>query len=252
MLTPERQQQILELVEAKGAVRTVDLAEQFGVTDETIRRDLQALENAGHINRVHGGAVSLTARPKLQSFSERRVVEVERKRAIARAALELVQPGEVLAFDSSTTAFELVCLLPDQPGRVITNAHPVLHQLVDAQHLQLVCTGGRYHATTRSYNGVDAIALLRKHHIQKAIISCVGLDLEHGASEGFEQQAVFKEALVQHADEVILLCDATKLEHRSEYFFCPLERVTHLITDAGASAGFVGKLRDAGVDVTLA
>ena len=113
MLAPERQQQILTLLEERGTVRTIDLAEEFQVTDETIRRDLQNLAENGQLSRIHGGASSLSGRPKLQSFMERRSINVDRKRAIALAAVELIQPGRTYAFDSSTTVFELVSSLPE-------------------------------------------------------------------------------------------------------------------------------------------
>ena len=93
MLAQERHLQILQLLEEQGTVRTVDLAEQFECTDETIRRDFQILSDNNQLARVHGGASSLNGRPLLQSFTERRALNVDRKQAIAKAALELITPG---------------------------------------------------------------------------------------------------------------------------------------------------------------
>jgi len=252
MLAPERQLQILTVLEERGTVRTVDLAEEFQVTDETIRRDLQILSENQQLTRIHGGASSLNGRPKLQSFTERRLLEVEKKEAIARAALEFIDPGKTYAFDSSTTGFALVNILPDLPYRVLTNAYAVMDQLVTMEQVELISTGGTYHSKTQTFISGDSYGMLRRHNINCAFVSCIGLDVNRGPSEGFEQQAVFKEALIQVAQEVVLLVDSTKFNTDSEYFFASLRDITHIITDSDANPEFVEDLRTQGCQVTLA
>lgn len=252
MLAPERQQQILTLLEERGTIRTMDLAEEFQVTDETIRRDLQILAENGQLTRIHGGASSLSGRPKLQSFTERRSINVEKKRAIAKAAVEFVQPGRTYAFDSSTTVFELVCTLPDLPYRVLTNAYAVIDQLIGHEQTELVSTGGRYQRKTHTFVGGDSYHSLRHHNINCAFVSSIGLDPDRGAAEGFEEQAVFKETLVQMAEQVILLIDSTKLLQRSEYFFASINQLSHIITDPAADPHVIRKLISQGCSVTLA
>lgn len=252
MLAPERQQQILTLLEERGTVRTIDLAEEFQVTDETIRRDLQNLSDNGQLTRIHGGASSLSGRPKLQSFTERRSINVDKKRAIAQAAVELIQPGRTYAFDSSTTVFELVCSLPDLPYRVVTNAYAVIDQLISHEQTDLICTGGRYHRKTHTFVGGDSYHSLRHHNINCAFVSSIGLDPSRGAAEGFEEQAVFKETLVQMAEEVILLIDSTKLRQRSEYFFAAINQLSRIITDSAADPKVIRQLISSGCSVTIA
>lgn len=252
MLAPERQQQILTLLEERGTVRTIDLAEEFQVTDETIRRDLQILADNGQLARVHGGASNLNGRPKLQSFTERRSINVDKKRAIARTAIEFIQPGRTYAFDSSTTVFELVCSLPDLPYRVVTNAYAVIDQLIAHEQTELISTGGRYHRKTQTFVGGDSYHSLRRYNINCAFVSSIGLDPLQGAAEGFEEQAVFKENLVQMAEEVILLIDSTKLMQRSEYFFASIEQLSHIITDNAADPAITRRLISKGCSVTLA
>jgi DeoR/GlpR family transcriptional regulator of sugar metabolism len=252
MLAPERQQHILTLLEERGTVRTMDLAEEFQVTDETIRRDLQILANNQQLTRIHGGASSLNGRPKLQSFTERRLLEVDKKEAIARAALDWIQPGETYAFDSSTTAFALVTMMPDLPYRVLTNAYAVLDQLVSSEQIELISTGGTYHPKTQTFISGDSYGMLRRHNINCAFVSCIGLDIHRGPSEGFEQQAVFKEILIQVAQRVVLLVDSTKFKQYSEYFFASLRDISEIITDSGADPEFVEDLRTQGCSVTIA
>ncbi|MDQ8194559.1 DeoR/GlpR family DNA-binding transcription regulator [Coraliomargarita sp. SDUM461004] len=252
MLAPERQQQILTLLEERGTVRTIDLAEEFQVTDETIRRDLQVLAENQQLSRVHGGASSLNGRPKLQSFTERRLLEVAKKDAIAKAALERIQPGQTYAFDSSTTSFQLVTMLPDLPYRVLTNAYAVIDQLVGMEQIDLISTGGNYHSKTQTFISGDSYNMLRRHNISCAFVSCIGLDINRGPSEGFEQQAVFKESLITMAQQTVLLVDSTKLNKSSEYFFANLHDISEIITDGDANPQFIQALRTQGCTVTIA
>lgn len=252
MLAQERHQQILNLLETQGTVRTMDLAEDFQVTNETIRRDLQILADNNQLARIHGGASSLNGRPLLQSFTERRAINVDNKQAIALAALELITPGKTYAFDSSTTAFELVSRLPDLPYRAVTNAFAVLEHIAHMVNVELISTGGRYHPKTQTFTRSDSYITLQRHNINIAFISCIGLDLHRGASEGFEEQAGFKELLVQAAEEVVLMVDSSKLNTSSEYFFADLNTITHIITDIEASPEHVEALRSHGCKVTIA
>lgn len=252
MLAQERQQQIITLLEERGTVRTIDLAEEFQVTDETIRRDLQNLADNGQLARIHGGASSLSGRPKLQSFSERSSINVESKRAIARTAVQIIQPGQTYAFDSSTTVFELVCSLPDLPYRAVTNAYSVLDQLIGYDQIELISTGGRYHPKTQTFIGGDSYGSLRRHNINCAFVSCIGLDPKQGAAEGFEEQALFKEILSQMAEQTVLLVDSSKLNQRSEYFFANLGQLSQIITDIEADPAVVRELISAGCSVTIA
>lgn len=252
MLASERHQKILALLEERGSARTVDLAGEFDVTDETIRRDLQILADNHLISRVHGGASSLGGVRILQSYAERSTIRVGQKKAIAQAALEWILPNQTYAFDSSTTAFELVRCLPDLDFRVVTNAYAVLDHMVRKENVELISTGGRYHPKTKTFNGPESVATIRRHNINTAFVSCIGLDTHRGASEGFEAQAGFKEVLVNISEKVVLLVDSSKLGNRSEYFFTELPNISCVITDDGADQGFVDALRDTGCRVTVA
>ncbi|MGJ8653209.1 MAG: DeoR/GlpR family DNA-binding transcription regulator [Opitutaceae bacterium] len=252
MLAPERHQQILSLIDERGTVRTIDLAEEFQVTDETIRRDLQVLADNEQLTRVHGGASSLTGRPKLQSFSERSNLNIDHKNEIAKAAVELIQPGRTYAFDSSTTAVALVASLPDLPFRVVTNALAVIDHLTHMENVELISTGGRYHRKTHTLVGGDSINTLRRHNIHTAFISCIGFDIERGASEGFQQQATFKERLVQFSEEVVLLVDSSKFNQRSEYYFAEVGRINRIVTDHAIAPELVSEIRRRGIKLTIA
>jgi len=252
MLATERQQNILALLEQQGTVRTLELAEHFGVTDETIRRDFQALEELHPFKRIHGGASSLTGRPRLQSFNERSSLHVGRKAAIADAARSLIEPGKTYAFDSSTTAMALVSTLPDLPYRVVTNSFAVIEHVTRLGEVELVSMGGRYHPKTHTFVGGETIDVLRRHNIHTAFVSCIGYDARRGASEGFEAQATFKMRLVEYVERVVLLVDSSKLGERSEYFFAEPSDIAELITDDEADPSHVETIQAALPKVTLA
>ena len=253
MLAPQRQQIILSLIEDRGTVRTIDLAEEFKVTDETIRRDLQTIsETHPLVKRIHGGASSTTGRPRLQSFNERQNLNMDGKTAIAQTALQRIEPGRTYAFDSSTTAFAMVSNLPDLPYRVVTNSYSVLEHVVNMEEVELVSVGGRYHPKTHTFVGGETIDVLRRHNVHTAFVSCVGYDAKRGASEGFEQQATFKNRLVDYAENVVLLVDSSKLNQRSEYYFADPSEITEIITDAAADPHIINHIRALGHKITLA
>ena len=179
-------------------------------------------------------------------------MEVDKKKQIAEAVLHLIEPGKTYAFDSSTTAFELVSLLPDLPYRVVTNAYAVIDHLIRMENVDLISTGGRYDRKTQTFIGGDSHSALRRYQVHTAFISSIGLDTARGASEGFEQQAMFKENLVQIAKEVVLLIDSTKLGQQSEYFFAGLDNLTMIVTDDGADPAIVQQLRDRGCSIKIA
>ncbi|MGB0344511.1 MAG: DeoR/GlpR family DNA-binding transcription regulator, partial [Coraliomargarita sp.] len=165
---------------------------------------------------------------------------------------EWIQPGRTYAFDSSTTAFALVSILPDLPYRVVTNAFAVIQQLVTMQNVQVISTGGGYHPKTHTFVGNDSTETLRRHHIHTAFVSCIGFDSVRGASEGFEQQATFKERLLQYADEVVLLVDSSKFNHRSEYYFAGIGDIDHVVTDNGINRDTAAEIRAKGLKLTIA
>ena len=252
MLALKRYQQILGRLEAHGVVRTIDLAKALKVTDETIRRDLQILETEGKLKRVHGGASNQKSSFELRSFNERQNLNIGAKQAIAKAALSLIRPQQTYAFDSSTTALALIALLPNLPYRVITNAHAVMEDLKNKEAIELISTGGRYHPKTNTYVGGDSMQALSRHKVHAAFISCIGFDAERGASEGFEEQASYKERLTLLAEEVILLVDSSKFESRSEYFFAATQDIDHIVCDHGISIEFEQKIRSMGIRLTIA
>lgn len=252
MLATERHAQLLERLTRDGALRTTAMAAEFDVTDETIRKDLEVLEQRGELVRVHGGAVPPTT-PRLDlSLTERQKVNLDAKRAIARKAAERIQPKEIIFLDASSTALTLTEFLPEIPLTVLTNAHNVVTALSGREHLEVFSTGGLYETRSKSFIGLSAEASLRRFNINRMFCSATAFDLDRGVSESNPRQAAFKERVVPCSEEVCLLADSSKLGSMASFFFASAREISTLVTNSDADPAFVAALEKVGAEVILA
>ena len=235
MLATDRQAQIANFIRLSGSARTIELAKKFSVTEETIRRDFEALHEKGFVQRTHGGAIALDHPRRSLNAAQRSVQNVEAKRVIAQLAADLVRPREIIFVDASSTALQFVQALPDIDLKIITNAHDVIAAVADRPSLRVVGTGGNFDPESRSYVGAQVGACAARYHITKMFFSCDGIDPEKGSSEQDEAQALLKEEVLDHADEAYLLADSTKWRRRSAYYFCPAPRLVGIVTEQAFS-----------------
>jgi DeoR/GlpR family transcriptional regulator of sugar metabolism len=235
-----------------NSVRTAEVAAALGVTDETIRKDFEVLEDHGDLTRVHGGATRRRRTREELPWSQRQMIQRAEKRAIARLAAQRIQPGETIFLDASSTTLTLAEFLPEVPLTVISNAHNVFTALEHREDVDLICTGGRYEPRSRSYIGLLAEDSLRRYHIDRMFFSGSGLDLERGISESNSRQAQFKERVIPCSEEVVFLADHTKLGVRSSFFFASTDELSLLISDQGADPALLAALRDGGLEVRCA
>lgn len=252
MLPLQRHETLLRQLEVSGIVRTTDLASQFRVTDETIRRDLDMLARSNRLERIHGGA-KLPSHYRTDLPLQRRItLQREAKEVIARRALERIQPGVVIFLDASTTALTLVNFLPEVELTVITNAIDVIHALDGRPRIRVIGTGGTYERISRSFVGNAAVETVRRHQTNLMFIGCNGVEAQRGASEVNAGQAALKERIREFADELVLLADHSKLGKKSDNYFANLSQVNSLITDSGADPRELNRLREAGLKVEIA
>lgn len=251
MLAEQRQHEILATLSSAGAVRVTELAKTLGVTEETIRRDLEKLDRAGRLLRTHGGALP-AARGMLDvPFHVRRSAQHAAKASIARVALQHVVENDVIAVDASSTAHELALILPNIPLTVVTNALPAAAVLLPRENISVFCTGGFLHGPSRSWVGSAAEEAFTGININKLFLSTIGLDAQRGLSELDEPQARVKRRMIDLAQEVILLIDRTKLGRRAAVHLADLSAVDRVISDADADHELLRRLRDEGVPVEL-
>lgn len=252
MLPAERQAAILRRIEIEGVVRTLGLARDFGVTDETIRKDIQELAAARKILRIHGGATRATDTRHDLPLPERTSLNRLEKAAVAREACKLIQPRDTVFFDASSTVLMMADYLADQPVTVLTNAHHVVVALGGRPHCDLICTGGAYEERSRSYVGPIAEEALKRFVIRWMFVGVDGLHSRRGASEVNPGQAILKERVIPRAENVCVVCDHTKLERTSPFLFAQLDQLDVLVTDERAPADALRRFEDQGVRIILA
>lgn len=252
MLVAERHRWILDLLNARGSVRTTEVAEALHVTDETIRRDFEKLESEGALLRSHGGAVRGDPSRRDSPVQERVGENVAAKQAIAHAALGRIQTGQTVYFDASTTVLSLALLLPDKPLTVVTSGLQIAMALADKKSVQCILLGGMLQGSSLSCSGWATEKALEFYHMNRAFISCRGLDKERGLSEASEVMARLKREVIALADEVILLADHSKVEVASSYFYARPSELDVWITDSAPAAPVAEALTRQGVHMEVA
>jgi DeoR/GlpR family transcriptional regulator of sugar metabolism len=237
MLAAERQRQILDRVRRDGTVRTADLASDFAVTEETVRRDLDLLGRRGHLRRTHGGAMDSTAPLGELSQSERESRKLEEKLAIARETARLLLPGETILLDASTTSLELAGQVPQgMPLRVVTYSLAVVERLAARDDVELIQLGGSYEPRGRRFSGMITESALRLLKIDRFFFSGAGLDPTQGVSEPNPEQARLKRMMIEQAAWNCALLDHSKFGVKADYFFAPPADIDMIVTDRDSKA----------------
>ena len=255
MYAEERQHAIATLVTERGRLAVTAVAEEFGVTTETVRRDLSILERAGMVRRVHGGAVPAGALTLVETgLGERHGTRTEAKRAIAAAAVALLPAadGSVLLDGGSTTAALADVLPSDRRLYVATNSVPIAARLSASPAVTLHVLGGRVRGITQTAVGDATVRALRDLRLDVVFLGTNGISPSHGFSTPDEAEAATKRAMVRAAQRVIVLADSSKLGREHLMRFAAVEDVDVLVTDDGADPGVVAELETTGIEVLIA
>ena len=210
MLAGVRHHKIKEMVDEKGTIRVTELSKMLGVTDETIRRDLERLESEGKLIRTHGGAMSTKEEEDVPHF-QREVIHQDEKMSVAKEALKLIEEEDIIFLDASSSALYLARLIPDMRLTVLTNSIQVCVVLSGHSKITVISTGGTLSARSMSYVGQAALNTLDFYYVDKFFFSCKGLDEAWGISDGNELQALVKQKVIERATKRILLLDHSKL-----------------------------------------
>ncbi|CAM4242051.1 DeoR/GlpR family transcriptional regulator of sugar metabolism [Paenibacillus endophyticus] len=250
MLVHERYDKIVQLVNERGSIRVTELSELCQVTEETIRRDLDRLEQAGRLRRSHGGAVSVKDQQPEIPYFEREIAQAEEKKRIAEEAIKLILPKDRILLDASSTAWYMAASMPDIPLTVLTNSIKVAMELSGKEKIEVISTGGILASRSLSYVGPLAERSLDAYHVDKAFFSCKGVHLERGVSESNELQARIKHKMVGMADQVILLADSSKFGVQAFTHVADLSDVDAIITDRRLSQELLMQLKDKQITVT--
>lgn len=249
----DRMRYVCDLLESRDAVTVDELAKQFGVSEVTVRSDLTTLASRGLVARIRGGARALQRGQSEIAFDLRLRVEEQRKRALAGAAAALVDDGEAIALDSSTTAFYVAQQLRDKHELVIvTNGLRIAEALADAPGVSVIMPGGVLRRAAMSLVGDFAGAVLRSTRIGKGFFGARGISVDRGLMDLNPEEVRFKRELAEACEHVIGIFDRTKWERSALLSFVPAQRVDTIVTDDGAPAGLLQEWRDRKVRVVVA
>lgn len=249
----ERMQQVLQMLETRDSVHVLELSDLFSVSEVTVRSDLGELARQGLVARVRGGVRPLQRGQSELAFDLRLRLEASRKQAIARAAAALVDEGEAVALDSSTTAYYLALELRSKRELVVvTNGLLIAAALADAPGITVLVTGGTLRLSAMSLVGDMGADVLRSTRINKGFLGARGLSLQRGLMDLNPDEVRIKQEMADACESVFGILDGTKWHRSALLSFVPTERVTGIVTDADAPPDEVKAWRAHGVEVVTA
>ncbi len=246
-----RRNRLLELVRSQGFAGLPNLSDLLKVSESTVRRDLDFLEQQQVVRRTHGGVFYTGPSPKLPHFDQRQKANWNMKQAIARSAVALIGDGETVLLDGGSTTYELAQLLVGQSVQVVTNSLPVGTLFAGSDTADLVMVGGYVHARTGVLLGPYANQMLAELKVQKAVLSVAGMN-ENGFYNSNLLLVETERAMMAAADEVMVLVDSTKFDRSSLAHLCDLDDIDTLVVDDQVTDAWQQRLQDAGVNVVIA
>ncbi|MEZ6087790.1 MAG: DeoR/GlpR family DNA-binding transcription regulator [Pirellulaceae bacterium] len=249
--TEIRRDQLRRQIQANGFASLIELAAELQVSESTIRRDLDYLEEQGEAKRTHGGVFWTGSPANMRLFEGRRDNRWTQKRAIALAASELIQDSDTIILDGGSTTYELARLLVGRPLQVVTNSLPVANLFSGTDKSDLVLIGGYVHNRTGVTLGPYANTMLEGLNVRCAVISIAGAD-ERGFYNSNMLLVGTEKEMLRSADETIIVADSTKFGHASLSRTCQLGDVNTVVTDDELSEPWRQRLTDAGVKLVIA
>jgi DeoR family transcriptional regulator of aga operon len=233
--TSERRQQISAMVRERGSVQVAPLAARFGVSMQTIRKDLHYLAERGVAERSYGGAISadavnVVAEPPVEA---KRAIMPGEKDRIGRIAAAMVVPGDSIVLDSGTTTLQIARHLPDHEDiTVLTNDLDILAALSRKEHLKVVMLGGLLRRRNMAFYGAQTMAALEDLHVDKLFLGVDGFDVERGITTHYEPEAMLNRKMVQAARHVIAVADHSKFGRVCLHRIINVGDIDDLVTDA--------------------
>lgn len=247
-----RRESIRELLNNAGFVDVQELVARFGVSSETIRRDLECLEKEGALRRFHGGALSIQPHTNESAYQVRQTYHISEKRAIALLAASLIQDGDTVLIAPGTTALETAIHLKDRQNlTVITNSLPVAMALSEQESIHVFSLGGLVHGEDFSTVGMLTLENLAAFNAAKLIMGIGGITPEAGVTDYRMEESAILRAFIDKAGCIIGIADHSKFGMISVHNICPANRLNHLITDSKTPEDLCRPYREMGVQVHM-
>jgi len=247
----ERRSRLLDIIRIRGFASLDELVRELGVSESTIRRDLDALEEQGAARRTHGGVLYSGGMPRLAEFDERQPTNWAAKRAIAAAAAQLIDDGETVLLDGGTTTYEVARLLVGRSLQVVTNSLPVANLFASEARTDLVLLGGYVSPRTGVCLGPYANELLGRLHVTTTVLSAAGI-AEEGLFNAHLLLAETEQAMLKAATRVIVVADSSKFGRKSLTLVSGLDAIDALVSDDGMPQSWRDVVARAGANVVIA
>lgn len=231
MLAIDRRKTIKELLQEQKSVSITDLASRLNVAKETIRRDLRAMEKDNELIRTHGGAYILEGVHNDLDITTRQVLKTTEKETIARKCDALIQTGDFIYLDSSTTAWFIARKISQRKLTVVTTSLEIANILSTSPTIRLFLIGGEFSRKTMSFEGDGAVRNLEQYFIDKAFISCRSVSMQYGVTDTSDNAALLHKIALAHAKQKFLVIDHSKLDNISFSRVVPLDMLDGIIMD---------------------
>ncbi|MEX0668919.1 MAG: DeoR/GlpR family DNA-binding transcription regulator [Pirellulales bacterium] len=248
--THERRSRLLDLIRVRGFAALEELVQALGVSESTVRRDLDALEEQGTARRTHGGVLYAGGRPRLAEFDERQPANWAAKRAIAARAAAIIGDGETVLLDGGTTTYEVARLLVGRSLQVVTNSLPVANLFASESRSDLVLLGGYVSPRTGVCLGPYANELLGRLHVTTTVLSAAGI-ADEGLFNAHLLLAETEQAMLKAAGRVIVVADSSKFGHKSLTLVSGLDAIDLYVSDEGLPEAWRQKIAAAGSELIV-
>lgn len=232
MFALERQKKILEVLNSEGAVWVSKLSKDFGVTEETVRRDLEKLEQQECLRRTHGGAMPINENTYEASLEKRKLLNVESKQKMAREACRFVSHGDTIFLDASTTTFFMARELKQLKNiTIITNSIRIVNELAGTDGIKVIAVGGMVSDNQSFVGSLAEKSIEENYFASKVFFSSKGITAEAGILESNEQECGIKKKMLKNAEKKYYLCDKSKMGSVGFIKLASFEQIDCLITD---------------------
>src|SRR5579875_2808344 len=251
MLPEPRRRRLLELITRQGFATLDELVRVLGVSESTIRRDLEVLDLSGSVKRTHGGAVYAGEVRSMPAFDERTGTAAAEKRAIGQAAAALLQDGDTVLLDGGTTTWEVARALVGRRVQVVTNSLPIAQLLASSQQTDLILIGGYVYPRTGVALGPLAIATMQSIRVGTAILGAGGI-VREGIYNSNLLLVETERQMMSCGQEVMIVADHSKFGRLALARLCGLEEVQSIVVDSGLGAEHRAMLEEAGLTIRIA
>jgi DeoR/GlpR family transcriptional regulator of sugar metabolism len=251
MLVEQRRSRLLELVRSRRFATLPELAEILTVSESTVRRDVEQLEEQGSARRIHGGVLYAGTSPMLPHFEGGQATRWEQKKTIAEWTARLIEDGDTILLDGGSTTYEVARLLVGRPLHVVTNSLPVANLFASDTNSDLVMVGGNICPRTGVAQGPLADQMIAALRVRKTVLSVAAVH-EDGFFNNNLMLVETERTMMKAADGVIVVVDSSKFGRKSLVRLCGLDAAQTLVVDDGLDQPWRERILAAGVDLRVA